>query len=92
MDKHDIAWSLVRCAGLWFLIQSLMLLPELLVILPSVIQLILSWDLVSDLSWLDLLNRGAMDHAYSVLAKTTIYFTITAVLLVRGEDLMERIH
>ena len=91
MTNREIAWILVRCAGLWMLIQALIVLPELITILPVVTQLFVSWDMIADTSWTELLSRGTVASAFTVISKAVIYFPATVWLLTRAESLIRMI-
>lgn len=91
MSRKDTAWILVRCAGLWMLIQALIMVPTLVTALPGLIQMLISWDITSISNWLEILSRGVIANAFGVVSKTVIYFTFAGWLLTRGECLMRLI-
>ena len=91
MTNREIAWILVRCAGLWMLIRALMVLPQLITVLPVVAQLFVSWDMIADTSWTELLSRGTVANAFTIISKAAIYFPATAWLLTKSEGLIRLI-
>ena len=91
MSRHEIAWILVRSAGLLALIQALMVLPATLTALPVICQLIVSWDVFIDISLFDLLKCTEISHAVSVISQTVIYFVAASWMLVRGDCLIQLI-
>ncbi|MCL6269144.1 hypothetical protein M3P05_04200 [Sansalvadorimonas sp. 2012CJ34-2] len=91
MNKQDIAWILVRCAGLWMLVQALMILPTFLGALPVICEVIISWDMISDTSWTVLLGRGTVSNTVRIVCETGFLFISASWLLVRGDCLIQLI-
>ena len=91
MSNKEIAWILVRCAGLWMLVQGLIMLPALFATLPAICQLIASWEMIADASWIELLSRGLVGNIFSIALKTVFYFSAASWLLVRGDRLIRLI-
>ena len=91
MSKKEIAWILVRCAGLWLLIQGLTMLPALFASLPAICQLIASWEMLADASWIELLSRGIVANFFNTIIKTAVYLIAASWFLVRGDRLIRLI-
>ena len=89
MEQKEIAWIMVRATGLWLLILGLQVIPSLVLSLPEIANILLSWDmLAASNSWQTLLSHGPVAHSAGILTKLIVYLGAAFYLIGRGEGLI----
>ncbi|MTI14736.1 hypothetical protein [Sansalvadorimonas verongulae] len=80
MNKHDIIGLLVRATGFWMLALSLQMLPSLLIVLPDILKIILSWE--ADL------DHEPTSRSVGITSKLAVHLMAAFYLIGRGEGLI----
>ena len=88
-ERRNVVWILVRASGFWLLILGLQMIPSLVLAVPEIVNILLSWELLSaHHSWQTLLSHGPTAHAAGILSKLTVYLTGAFYLIGRAEWLI----
>ncbi len=92
INRRDMAWFLVRAAGIWMLVMGLCVLPSLVLSLPKLTALILSWGMVTDgADWHTLLSHNPVGPIASLLVRMVAYFGLAGWLTGRADGLIDRL-